>query len=98
MPQDRRQVFLKMLPSNYHEWDTLADTIAVEDWRPLAGRTLLVTARDTVRPIREIAEVLKEHLPGLTWEQIPEGGHMAPLTRPDLVNPLVISHLERFAR
>ena len=97
MSSERRQMFVRMLPSNFHEWDAvMAETDALSTLEPFAARTLLVTAEDTVRPIREIAEVMAAHLPGLTWQRIPMGGHMAPVTRPDLVNPLVIAHLERF--
>ncbi|MFI5400349.1 MAG: alpha/beta fold hydrolase [SAR324 cluster bacterium] len=98
MSPERRQIFLRMLPGNFHEWDAVMDeTDTLSTLVPVAARTLVVTAEDTVRPIREIAELMAVHLPGLTWQRIPQGGHMAPVTRPDLVNPLVIAHLERFA-
>ncbi|MFI5400153.1 MAG: alpha/beta fold hydrolase [SAR324 cluster bacterium] len=92
----RRQSFLRMLPSHFHEWDAV-ETYAISALAPFAARTLVVSAEDTVRPSREVAELMAAHLPGLTWRRIPQGGHMAPLTRSDLVNPLVIAHMERFA-
>jgi len=94
---ERRQALLRILPSVLHEVDALlADTDAISTLAPFAARTLLVSADDTARPSREIAEVMAAQLPGLTWRRISQGGHMAPLTRSDLVNPLVIAHLERF--
>jgi pimeloyl-ACP methyl ester carboxylesterase len=44
-------------------------------------------------PIREIAAILRRACPGWIHKQMPGGGHMAPLTRPDLINPLVGSFL-----
>src|SRR5262249_23209608 len=97
MNPDRRAAFLKNLPSNVHEWDCMtAETDSVLAFAPFAKRTLVVMAQDTVLPIRQICAIMKNCLYGLQMAQIPEGGHMAPLTRPDLVNPLVLSHLERF--
>ena len=75
----------------------MAETTPVAAWAPFAARTAVITAKDTVRPILEIAELMAMNLSGLLWEQIPQGGHMAPLTRPDLVNPLVLAHIARFA-
>ena len=48
----------------------------------------------TRRPIRAIAEILAQACPGWTFRDIPAGGHMAPLTRPDLVNPMIREFLD----
>ena len=44
--------------------------------------------------LRAIAESLHAARPDWTYVSIPAGGHMAPLTRPDLVNPMVASFLK----
>ncbi len=92
---ERRDGFIAMLPPNYYEWDAVMNeaTPAVE-WRELAARTLLVQASDTRRPIKEVSEILLAELPGLAFAEIAEAGHMAPLTRPDLVNPVVRRFLD----
>ena len=96
MSPERRDVFLEILPNNFHEWDgVMEDGTPVETYVTLAGRTLLVTARDTKRPIREIGEILIENLPELHHKEITEGGHMAPLFRPDILNPIVSKFLNR---
>lgn len=96
MSPERRNVFLELLPNNFHEWDgVMEDGTPVGNYLSLAERTLLVTARDTKRPIREIGEILTENLRGLRNMKVPEGGHMAPLFRPDLVNPIVVEFLTR---
>jgi hypothetical protein len=60
---------------------------------PAPAATLVVSDPNTVRPIREITELLRESCPMWTYKEIAAGGHMAPLTRPDLINPLVRSFL-----
>jgi pimeloyl-ACP methyl ester carboxylesterase len=95
MSRERRSGFLRMLPPNYHEWDgVMNETTHAAAWRDLAARTLLVHAAGTKRPIKEIAEILLAELPGMAAAEIPEGGHMAPLVRPDLVNPVVRDSLD----
>jgi pimeloyl-ACP methyl ester carboxylesterase len=70
------------------------ETTPVEQWAALLPRTtLLVCDPGTVLPIREIAAVLRRSCPGWTYMEVPGPGHMAPLTRPDLINPLVRSFL-----
>jgi pimeloyl-ACP methyl ester carboxylesterase len=48
----------------------------------------------TRRPIVEIIAILRRTCPHWEFRLIPEGGHMAPLTRPDIVNPIVSSFLD----
>jgi len=68
---------------------------ALDDWRDaLPRRTLVAFAADTTRPSREIADLLA--LAGAGWDfaRLASGGHMAPLTRPELVNPVVAGFLD----
>ena len=51
-------------------------------------------SRDTRRPIREIVEILDEACPHWSFRSVAEGGHMAPLTQPELVNPIVRAFLD----
>ena len=59
----------------------------------LPGATLLVSDPGTVLPIREITAILRRSCPGWAYKEVAGAGHMAPLTRPDLINPLVGSFL-----
>jgi pimeloyl-ACP methyl ester carboxylesterase len=45
-------------------------------------------------PVREIVQLFQHACPHWRFEFLPEGGHMAPLTRPELVNPLVAAFLD----
>jgi pimeloyl-ACP methyl ester carboxylesterase len=95
MPAGRRNAFAEALKPNYFEWGAVMDeTTPVEQWARLLPRsTLLVSDPDTVFPIREITAILRRSCPMWTYKEIAGGGHMAPLTRPDLINPLVKSFL-----
>jgi pimeloyl-ACP methyl ester carboxylesterase len=95
MPEERRDAFAEAMKPNYFEWDAvMEETTPVEEWARLLPRsTLLVSDPGTVLPVREITALLRRSCPMWTFKEIAGGGHMAPLTRPDLVNPLVVSFL-----
>ena len=96
MPAERRSAFAEAMKPNYFEWDAvMEETTPAEQWARLLPRsTLLVSDPNTVLPIREITAILRRSCPMWTYKEIAAGGHMAPLTRPDLVNPLVRSFLQ----
>ena len=96
MPSERRVIFAEALKPNFFEWDAvLNETIPVDRWAALLpAATLLATDPSTVLPIREIAAILRRSCPRWTYTDVPGGGHMAPLTRPDIINPLVRSFLD----
>jgi len=60
----------------------------------LPKETLVIWAADTKRPSREVVELLS--LAGASWKfaRVPEGGHMSPLTHPELVNPVIAAFLD----
>jgi pimeloyl-ACP methyl ester carboxylesterase len=90
MPEKRRAAFAESLPPNFHEWDAvMGDEATIDEWKTLTARTLVVSDPATRPPIREIVEIFAEACPHWRFHTIPEGGHMAPLIRPDLINPVV---------
>lgn len=93
---ERRTAFAEGLKPNFHEWDAIMnDTTSLQDWvECLPQSTLVIHDANTARPIREIVALMSVATP---WQvtAIPHGGHMAPLTHPDLVNPLVADFLDR---
>src|ERR1700722_13724774 len=100
MPPDRRPAFSEALKPNLFEWDgVMEDTPPVEEWAALLPpATLLVFDSAGVSPTREIAAILRRSCPGWTFAEVQGAGHMAPITRPDLINPLVCSFLESIAQ
>jgi pimeloyl-ACP methyl ester carboxylesterase len=97
LPAERRAAFAQALAPNYFEWDAVMnETTPVKQWsRLLPARTVLAWDPGTVLPIREIAAILRRACPDWTCCELPGAGHMAPLTRPDLINPLVRSFLSQ---
>ncbi len=95
MSAERRSAFAEALKPNFHEWDAVMDeTTPLEEWvRLLPDATLVVSDPMTVFPIREITALLRGACPKWTFQEIAGGGHMAPLTRPEMVNPLVRAFL-----
>jgi hypothetical protein len=51
-----------------------------------------------VSPTREIAAILRRSCPDWTLATVWGAGHMAPMTRADVINPLVCSFLEPTAQ
>ena len=95
MPEKRRTTFAESVPPNFHEWDAvMEEETTIEDWKNLKARTLVVSDAATRPPIREIVTLFAKACPHWTFHTIPEGGHMAPLTRPELINPVVRQFLD----
>jgi len=95
MPEKRRVAFAASCAPNFYEWDAVMDEeTTLEQWKEIPARTLVVSAKETVRPIREIIELLAGGCPNWSFVNISEGGHMAPLTHPELVNPIVRQFLD----
>ncbi|MEM7023846.1 MAG: alpha/beta hydrolase, partial [Pseudomonadota bacterium] len=95
LSEQRRGTFVEFLRPNFFEWDAVInETKTLGAWAEcLPVNTVVISTEHTVRPIREIAELMREGCPGWRFEHLGEVGHMAPLTRPDLVNPLLASLL-----
>ena len=95
MSFERREAFAQALKPNFFEWDSVMnETTPAEQWAALLPHsTLLVCDRKTVLPIREIDSILRQFCPPWSHKEVLDGGHMAPLTRPDVINPIVRSFL-----
>jgi hypothetical protein len=83
MPLKRRTAFAEALKPNFFEWDAVMnEATSLEQWTILLPRaTLLVYDPGTVLPT------------GWTYKKVPGVGHMAPLTRPDVIDPLIDTFL-----
>jgi hypothetical protein len=90
-PPERRLAFMQALRPNVFEWDAVMnETTPLAEWARLLPRaTLLISDPKTVRPIREIEDLLRAAAPHWFHQHIVGGGHMAPLAAPEQVNPLI---------
>jgi pimeloyl-ACP methyl ester carboxylesterase len=93
-PEQRQLAYMRLLRPNYYEWDCMkSDAIAIENVAQLSAKAMLVYSAGARRPIREIAQLIEERCPNWSVATVAEGGHMAMLTHPHLVNPLVTKFL-----
>ena len=99
-PPERRAAFAEALKPNFHEWDAvMGETTTAAEWAARLPRdTLLVCDPETVRPIREIDAILRAANPAWQTASVAGAGHMAPLTRPELINPIVAGFLRGSAQ
>lgn len=95
MPDDRKRKFSQALKPNFHEWDAVMneETSLLEWKRDLPSKTTVISAADTVRSIDEMHNLFSESVSGWRFERIDRGGHMADMSKPDQVNPMVIAAL-----
>lgn len=91
MPEDRQSKFAQGLRPNFHEWDSVMnERTPLSEWAAsLPKDTTVISAADTVRSISDIVTLMQEQVPHWTFEVADRGGHMAPMTAPDLINPIV---------
>jgi pimeloyl-ACP methyl ester carboxylesterase len=91
MPEERQVKFARALRPNFHEWDAvLTETAPLSTWRAcLPAKTTVIHSKDTVRSIREIVDLLAEACPEWHFETLSQGGHMAAVTRPEIMNPYI---------
>jgi pimeloyl-ACP methyl ester carboxylesterase len=72
------------------------DGTTADQWAALLPKeTLLIADSRSALPIREITAILRRACHAWVYQDVPGAGHMAPLTRPDLINPLVRTFLVR---
>ena len=95
MPDDRRAKFAEALRPNFHELDAVMnESLTVDDWRSaLPDDTTVISAADTVGSLAEIVDLLSASCPGWRFIEVAEGGHMAVLTRPELMIPHLVQAL-----
>ena len=71
---------------------------ALDGGQAIAAPVHLIHAADARAPTRAIVALLAKTYPDWHVHEVPSGGHMAPLARPDLVNPLIAAALDGTAR
>ncbi|UOA20468.1 hypothetical protein DSM14862_03305 (plasmid) [Sulfitobacter indolifex] len=95
MSDDRKEKFSHALKPNIYEWDAVMneETTLLEWERDLPKDTTVISAADTVKSIDEICKLLRESISGWNFERIDEGGHMAVMSKPEQINPMVFAAL-----
>ncbi|WP_181782029.1 alpha/beta fold hydrolase [Pseudonocardia pini] len=96
---DERAPIEQGLHHRLAEWDAVTDpALTLAEVATAPAPTLLAVDPDTLVPVREVADVLTAARPDWERAELRGAGHFAPLTRPDLVHPLVEDFLDRHLR
>ena len=69
------------------------ETWALKEATSITCPTLMVMGLESVPLAQRVTEMLAETIPACRLAMIPGAGHMAPLTDPHIVDPLISSHL-----
>ena len=79
-----------MVPNVVHEFDAVIEPWrALGAWGGIAAPIHIICAADTRAPTHAIAALLSATYPHWRLHEVATGGHMAPVARPDLVNPVI---------
>lgn len=93
LPADKQQILDRYINKVLLDFQAvLRETLRAEDYRNLALPICLLRSRESPLPTRRVAEVLEHTLPRLEAHWV-TGGHMAPITNADEVNPHWINFL-----
>jgi len=96
MPAARREAFTRAIACTVHEGRALAcNPSTLGDYARLTQPTLLMYAAHTNPAILPVQHLLQSACPHWQVAVQPQGGHMAPLTHADAVNPVIADFLLR---
>jgi pimeloyl-ACP methyl ester carboxylesterase len=92
---ERKARLLPTIPALIHEWGMVGtDGPPLDSWKSIEAPVHVLSAADTRRPTRAIAEILRREYPQWHFQEVQAGGHTAPISRPDLVNPVIAGILD----
>lgn len=95
MRDEVRADIRKRMGRTRQRWDALLrDPIRLPDIASIDVATLFLSGKNSLLPARALAELLVQTLPRVRSVDIEGVGHMAPLTDPDRVNPLIDAFLQ----
>lgn len=95
LPASRQALFASLLDKVPLDFRALInDPHRADDYRRIARPLCLISGRKSPDCVHAIASVLAEALPDCEMPQV-DAGHMAPLTHPALVNPLIDGFIRR---
>lgn len=90
---ERRAAIAAALPPNVAEWEASTQPMRADDFAGVAARGLLLRGPLTRPALRAMTELLRQGDVRWAVEDLPAGGHMAPLTHADMFNRRVADFL-----
>jgi pimeloyl-ACP methyl ester carboxylesterase len=95
---ERKAPIRSMMPAVVPEWAMMfGATLALDAWKDIDTPVHVIHAADTRRSTRAIVELLRGRYLNWKFHELAAGGHTAPISRPDLVNPLLARILDEAA-
>ena len=95
IPEPRRPAIAEAIRAAKPEWHALFhDSTPLEAFAEINVPTLFLTGTSSKASSLEVARLLTRVLPRVRVQRIEDVGHMAPVTHPERVNPLIERFLE----
>ena len=94
MPEGARKATAAAMPKVAAEWPgAMSATTRLADYAALPWPVLLIRAADTTLAARRVTDLISEQAAAARLVTVPDGGHMAPVTRRDAVNAILADFL-----
>ena len=97
MDKETRNYIIETISRVADDWFGISmyapDTLRRKDLEKISVPTLVMCASDTKPSARAIVEILCSSIPNCRYEEIPDAGHMSPISNPDAVNAIVVDFL-----
>lgn len=95
LPAERQRLLNHHFPKVQLDFNAiLGEHLRAAQYRNLTMPVCLLRSPESPLPSRRVAEVLEQHLPQVETHWL-QGGHMAPVSHADTVNPYWIEFLKR---
>ncbi|MEX2170810.1 MAG: alpha/beta hydrolase [Pirellulales bacterium] len=92
-PEARKPALVAAMPAVRHEWDAaFQEPTPLTSFAAINVPALMLTGTKSTAAARAVARLVTGILPGVRVEEIDGVSHMAPVTHPERINPIV----ERF--
>ena len=95
MPETARQAIAGAMPKVAAEWPgAMSPTTCLADYASLPIPMMLVCAANTTKAARCVTDLIRQQAKKARYEEISDGGHMAPITRRHKVNAVLADYLK----
>jgi pimeloyl-ACP methyl ester carboxylesterase len=96
MPPRRQMSLIRLLPKTALDFQAVArERPSIAAYRRMQTPTCLIAGRRSPRAARSLFSALGEILPRAACHEV-AAGHMAPVTHPELVNPIIAGFVRTF--
>ena len=95
MPGTACQAIAKAMPKVAAEWPgAMSPTTCLSDYASLPFPLMMICAANTTKAARRVTDLIRQRAKKARYEEISDGGHMAPITRRQMVNAVLADYLK----